>query len=276
MDEAGVRATLQHYIDCSADGDEERAHEIYVADAVLEFPQSGERFEGVPNFLEWRRAYPAESVDIVPRRVRGRDDVWAAELGVRYDDGPWDFGVDILEFTGGKVSRESIYWAQAWEPPAWRAPWRATDSTAVPTTPPAGDLDADTVRATMRRYFDAADPDTAHEIYAPDAVLEFPQSGERFVGVENFRAWRRQYPARVDFTIDRVRGGGATWFVELQLRYDEGPWLFGVDLAEFRDGLVSRETAYSMDPWDAPDWRARWRADAGPQAVTPPRSRPAG
>jgi hypothetical protein len=28
-------------------------------------------------------------------------------------------------------------------------------------------------------------------MYAPDAVLEFPQSGERFEGVANFLSWRR-------------------------------------------------------------------------------------
>jgi hypothetical protein len=33
------------------------------------------------------------------------------------------------------------------------------------------------------------------------AVLEFPQSGERFGGVENFREWRRIYPASLAFEI---------------------------------------------------------------------------
>jgi hypothetical protein len=125
MDAAAVRTALQYYIDRSAAGDEDAAHEIYVADAVLEFPQSGERFEGVPNFKEWRRQYPATSVDLDIRRVRGSGDVWVAEFGVRYDDGPWDFGIDVLEFRGDKVSRETIYWAQAWEAPEWRARWRA-------------------------------------------------------------------------------------------------------------------------------------------------------
>ena len=55
MDEIGVRAALQHYLDHSAQREEDVAHEIYAADAVLEFPQSGERFEGVENFREWRR-----------------------------------------------------------------------------------------------------------------------------------------------------------------------------------------------------------------------------
>jgi hypothetical protein len=58
----------------------------------------------------------------------------------------------------------------------------------------------------LQHYFDysATDEDVAHEIYHEDAVLEFLQSGERFEGVENFREWRRIYPAKVNFEIRRV------------------------------------------------------------------------
>jgi hypothetical protein len=122
----------------------------------------------------------------------------------------------------------------------------------------------------MQHHFDlsATDMTKAHEIYADDACLEFPQSGERFAGVENFREWRAQYPATVDFVIDRVRGGGAVWVLELRLRHDGGPWKYGVDIAEFRGGKVARETDYSMEPWEGPEWRAGWRvAPAGKEAV---------
>ena len=46
-----------------------------------------------------------------------------------------------------------------------------------------------------------ADVDRAHEMYHDDAVLEFPQSGERFEGVANFREWRRQYPESLVFRL---------------------------------------------------------------------------
>jgi ketosteroid isomerase-like protein len=125
-------------------------------------------------------------------------------------------------------------------------------------------MDEAAVRAALQHNFDhsSTDADAAHEIYREDAVLEFPQSGERFEGVANFREWRRGYPAGVDFEIRRVRGGGDLWVVELALRYDGGPWKYGVDILEFRDGKVSRETAYSMDGWEAPEWRARWAASS--------------
>ncbi len=53
---------------------------------MLEFPQAGERFEGVENFEHWRATYPAQ-VDFEVRRMRGRDDLWIAEIRVRYDGG---------------------------------------------------------------------------------------------------------------------------------------------------------------------------------------------
>ena len=133
MDEQGVRAALQHYIDRSAAGDEVAAHDIYHPDAILEFPQSGERFEGVPDFLDWRRDYPASSVEFDVRRVRGAADVWVVELQIRYDGGPVNYGVQILEFRGSKIARETIYVMDGWAAPEWRARWWAE-----PPNPPAG------------------------------------------------------------------------------------------------------------------------------------------
>ena len=124
VDEAAVRAELERHWEYSGT-DEDIAHEIYHDDAVLEFPQSGERFEGVDNFREWRRQYPAKLAFEI-RRIRGRGDLWVAENSIRYDDGPWNFTVSILEFRGEKVARESIYITQAWEPPDWRASWRTS------------------------------------------------------------------------------------------------------------------------------------------------------
>ena len=125
MDEQGVRAALRHYLDHSAAGEEDVAHEIYHPDAVLEFPQSGERFDGVENFLPWRAEYPATTVDFDVRRVRGSGDVWVVELRIRYDGGPVNAGVQILEFRDDKVARETIYVMDGWAAPEWRSRWWA-------------------------------------------------------------------------------------------------------------------------------------------------------
>jgi hypothetical protein len=123
MDAATVRGMLEQHFE-HARSDPDKAHAMYHEDAVLEFPQSGERFEGVENFREWRSNYPAKTT-FEFREVRGREDVWVAELSVKYDDGPGSFGVSVLELRGDKIARESIYVTEGFEPPEWRAQWRA-------------------------------------------------------------------------------------------------------------------------------------------------------
>jgi hypothetical protein len=54
--------------------------------------------------------------------------VWIAELRIRYVGGPWQHGIDVLEFDGDLVRRESVYVAEGWPAPDWRAPWRAAPS----------------------------------------------------------------------------------------------------------------------------------------------------
>jgi ketosteroid isomerase-like protein len=44
------------------------------------------------------------------------------------------------------------------------------------------------------RHANLADFDAADAIYHDDAVVEWPQSGERFVGKETFRAMRQGAP----------------------------------------------------------------------------------
>ncbi len=103
-------------------------------------------------------------------------------------------------------------------------------------------MDETTVRAMLLQQFENAgsDPELAHAMYHDDAVLEFPQSGERFVGLENFREWRSNYPASTSFEIQEVRGRDDLWVVELTVSYDQGPVSFGVSVHEFRGDTGSR------------------------------------
>ena len=106
----------------------------------------------------------------------------------------------------------------------------------------------------------AGDSDGAHAIYHDDAVLEFPQSGERFEGLANFKEWREQYPADVQFDVRRISGSGDVWVRELTVSYDGGPPMLGIAVLEFRDDRVATERIYVTETWEAPDWRAPWRA----------------
>src|SRR5215472_9376358 len=73
-------------------------------------------------------------------------------------------------------------------------------------------MDEATLLATLRRHWEyaATDQEITHEIYHDDAVLEFPQSQERFEGKANFLAWRKNYPASLEFEIRRIRGRGTS------------------------------------------------------------------
>jgi hypothetical protein len=103
----------------------------------------------------------------------------------------------------------------------------------------------------------------ASEIYHDDAVLEFPQSGERFRGKANIQGWRERYPAQLDFEPKEIRGSGDLWIGEGRLLYDGGNPVHFVKILEFRGNLVQRETIYTAEPFPAPDWRKPW-AEEGP------------
>lgn len=101
---------------------EDRGSEMYTDETVLEFPQSGERFRGRENITAWRQQYPAR-LEFEPRELRGGGDLWIAETGLRYDGGDPISVVKILEFRGDKVVRETLYFADPFPPPDWRAPY---------------------------------------------------------------------------------------------------------------------------------------------------------
>jgi hypothetical protein len=121
--------------------------------------------------------------------------------------------------------------------------------------------EADARRAIEAHFATAADHATvaiSSEIYSDDAVLEFPQGGERIRGKANIIAFRSAYPATVDFEMHRTIGRGDLWVNEYVIRYDGRRQMHVVGIMEFRDGKVFRERIYFGDPWDPPAWRAQW------------------
>jgi hypothetical protein len=79
-------------------------------------------------------------------------------------------------------------------------------------------MDTETVRAMLLRNLGRAadDPVGSHDMYDDAAVLEFPQSGERFEGVANIREWRSRYPGSVTYDIRRLRGADDIWVAEME------------------------------------------------------------
>ena len=116
------------------------------------------------------------------------------------------------------------------------------------------------IRAALDQHWaasDANDFETEHLIYRADAVLEYPQSGERTRGRSNIQGQRASQPSEKRFTVRRIIGGGDLWVTEFILTYDGKP-SFTVSIMEFRDDKVARETQYFADPFPAPASRARW------------------
>ena len=99
------------------------------------------------------------------------------------------------------------------------------------------------------------DFETEHDIYRDDAVLEYPQSGERIRGRRNIQASRTVQPNKKRFTVRRIVGAGDLWVTEFVLTYDGRP-SYTVSIMEFRDGKVARETQYFGDPFEPGPSRA--------------------
>jgi len=116
------------------------------------------------------------------------------------------------------------------------------------------------IRAALDQHWaasDANDFDTEHRIYREDAILEYPQSGERTRGRSNIQNQRASQPSKKRFSIRRIIGSGDLWVTEFILTYDDKP-SYTVSIMEFRGDKVARETQYFADPFVAPAFRAQW------------------
>lgn len=116
----------------------------------------------------------------------------------------------------------------------------------------------DSTRTAIEEHWQASergDTETEHAIYASEAILDYPQSGERFRGRATITAQRGGHPADRHFTVIRIVGEGDLWVSECIITYDGVP-TFSVSVMEFVDEKVVHETQYFADTFRAPAWRA--------------------
>jgi hypothetical protein len=102
---------------------------------------------------------------------------------------------------------------------------------------------------------DAGNFEVEHEIYRDDALLYYPQSGEKIRGRHNIQKSRFLQPNKNRFTVRRIVGTGDLWVTEFVLAYDGVP-TYAVSIMEFREGLVANETQYFADRFDPAPSRA--------------------
>ena len=107
------------------------------------------------------------------------------------------------------------------------------------------------------RAINARDFNAAGDLLHDDFVCEWPQSRERIRGRANFIAVNRDYPGDWSITVRRVVASGDEAATEVSIRID-GRTDVAVSFFELRDGKILRETDYWPEPYDAPEWRARW------------------
>jgi hypothetical protein len=112
-------------------------------------------------------------------------------------------------------------------------------------------MDDRTMRQALERHWQASDAndfEAEHDIYRDDAVLDYPQSGERIRGRRNIQESRFVQPSKKRFTLRRITGSGDLWVSEFILSYDGKP-SYVVSIMELQDGLVAHETQYFADPF---------------------------
>lgn len=121
--------------------------------------------------------------------------------------------------------------------------------------------------------------DRLDEYVDADAVWEYPQSGERFRGLENIRAQFANYPGlelgttRLEdiigepdayaltpsYTIVGVEGSGDRGTAIVRVRYPDGSMWYAINVYELRGGRIGRSRSFFAPDFEAPDWRAPYR-----------------
>jgi ketosteroid isomerase-like protein len=122
-------------------------------------------------------------------------------------------------------------------------------------------MQEDQIRDLLDAHWQASasgDVNAEHDIYADDAICDYPQSGERIFGRKNLQALRSHHPGKPSgFKVRRIVGREELWVTEYTIIYQGKP-AFTVSIMEFRNGKVVQETQYFADPFEASAWRSQW------------------
>jgi ketosteroid isomerase-like protein len=122
MHETRNRATIDALVAALNADDRPGLDRLFTEDAVMEWPQSGERVRGAQNRREIYSRFP-KLPRVSPRCVTGREDLWVLEASLDYGDGDPYQCVFMLELRDGLIARETAYWSKPFPAPDWRAPW---------------------------------------------------------------------------------------------------------------------------------------------------------
>jgi hypothetical protein len=88
------------------------------------------------------------------------------------------------------------------------------------------EMEDQSIRAALERHWAASDANdfaVEHEIYSENAMLHYPQSGERIRGRRKIQESRTVQPSEKRFAVQRIIGDGDLWVTEFVLSYDGVP-----------------------------------------------------
>jgi hypothetical protein len=117
-----IEAALRQHWAASAAGNQKIEHEIYDDHVICDYPQSGESIHGKRNLQNLRSHHPGQPTGFSIRRLLGSGQLWITEYTITYQ-GRSFYTISIMEFEHGKVMHETQYFAEPFDPPAWRAQW---------------------------------------------------------------------------------------------------------------------------------------------------------
>ena len=116
-------------------------------------------------------------------------------------------------------------------------------------------------------------------VFAPGAVMEFPQSGEAFEGIDNIRGQFADYPQMPEghisavevagaeptfalapnYIVVSVGGSGRSATATLRARYPDGSLWWVVVVYETEGERISRAKIYFAPEFEPADWRSKYR-----------------
>ena len=99
------------------------AGEFLHDDYVLEWPQSAERIRGRANFVAINQNYPAHGRwQFTVHRILAEGDEVVSDVDVT-DGVTTGRVITFSTIRDGKIVRQTEFWPDPYDPPAWRAEW---------------------------------------------------------------------------------------------------------------------------------------------------------
>ena len=120
------------------------------------------------------------------------------------------------------------------------------------------EMDEQQAQHFLAELFSHLSAEAEYQIRHEDYTLEMPQSGERIRGREKMRAFQEAYPNPPSIKIRRVLVRDGLWVVEGVNDYGGGQVFTIVAIIELRDGKWWWDTRYYAEPFETPEWQAKW------------------